>query len=128
LKYRYVDSLAALNKAWGTDYKDNFFADVTFPFERPSQAVQAKDYDDFLKQRYPKLWITVTKGSTPAYVAYLKKLYKSVTDFNVAAGTHAASWAEVKFPDTAPQMAEMKLWSDYVTPCPSTRGSWITVS
>jgi len=37
LKYRYVDSLAALNKAWGTDYKDNFFADVTFPFERPSQ-------------------------------------------------------------------------------------------
>jgi len=46
-----------------------------------------------------------------------------VTDFNVAAGTHAASWAEVKFPDTAPQMAEMKLWSDYVNTLPL--NSWV---
>jgi ABC-type glycerol-3-phosphate transport system permease component len=118
LKFKYNDKLDDLNKAWKANYQDAFFTDIAFPLEAPTAGAQAKDYQEFLHVRYPRHWLTVKGGSSAAYQAFLKARYKSVGDFNIAAGSAYKSWSEVAFTETAPQRAEMKLWSDYANTLP----------
>jgi multiple sugar transport system permease protein len=118
LKFRYHESINELNKAWGSSYADAFFNDVAFPLQRPAQAVQSKDWADFVKERYPRSWITLGKDHSPAYKALLKQRFKTVGDLNVAAGTALHSWDELKCPLKAPQRAEVKFWSEFVASLP----------
>jgi multiple sugar transport system permease protein len=119
LKYRYHENIAELNKAWGgTGYSDTFFNDVAFPLRRPAQAVQSKDWVDFVKERYPRSWIGLSKDHSAAYTAFLKQRFKTVGDLNLAAGTALKGWDELKCPLKAPQRAEVKFWSEFVTGLP----------
>ncbi|MES2202322.1 MAG: carbohydrate ABC transporter permease [candidate division FCPU426 bacterium] len=127
LKFHYNDDLAALNKAWGTAYQDAFFVDIPFPLQAPSAGQQSKDYVEFMRSRFPRAWIRLKGGSTPAYVAFLKKTYLKVGDFNVAGDGTESSWAGVKLPETAPTRAEVKMWSDYVNTLPLSSWSAPTV-
>jgi multiple sugar transport system permease protein len=118
LRLRYHDKIQELNAAWGSGYRDIYFNDVTFPSRPPSQPVQRRDWEAFVRERFPIHWVTA-KAPAAKYQSFLKGQYKSLEEYDTVSANHYKSWDEVAFPSTAPHRdPENKDWGLFVATLP----------
>lgn len=65
----YEEDLAALNKAWSTNFAE--WTAITLPQTRPVQKQQAADWETYVRTKLPLRMVDVADSALPAWRAYL---------------------------------------------------------
>ncbi len=125
LKEKYKNQLAALNKAYGTDYAK--FENVVYN-EATINAVEKADNETLKKivaaNRTRELPAGAMKVTTLAnlYRAWLKTRYKDLDNLNIAYGNGYNSFEQIDLPEQAPGEKNLALsadWRSFVNSLPA---------
>lgn len=113
-------TLAALNTAWGTAYKN--YGDIRLPARPTGNAAQRRDWETFVRARMPFRDVPLDATALPAYQAFLRQRYKGrIGDLNAKYGTHLAAFGRIALPDPDAIPAEgppLLDWLDFLKAAP----------
>lgn len=110
----YGGSIANLNKAWGTKYRD--FRQIHLPATLPRQTAQAADWEKFVRENLPLRYMRIDPRAVSTYQAFLSERYHgSLSDFNTRHKAAYASFARVTMPTAIPTSGSPLMdWMDFI--------------
>lgn len=121
MKYRNVDSL---NEAWGTQHGG--IVELQFSFEPPKDPVVRKDWEEFMRKRWPRRLLRVKGAYAEPWRAYVRKQLvgkfekhadaetRALKEAGRLSGQNVEKWDDLGFPRTLPQDETLaRYWCEF---------------
>jgi len=109
----YNSKLDDLNKAWGTSFKK--FTDIDLSAKPSGNAAQQKDWETFVRTKFPIRYTAVAPSALPAYQQFIAGRYHNdIAAYNKAYNSKLTAFTQLTLPTVDTMQPEGARLIDYV--------------